>query len=91
MSNWELYDLIEAMFPKEIKEYRNSMGMEDDEDLENNELDDILYNECDINLEQLELLIERLLPLCEHAKSDLTGTVYRGFGKDGIWLIRQEV
>ena len=33
MSNWELYDLIEAMFPEEIKEFRKSFELEDDEDL----------------------------------------------------------
>ena len=90
MSNWELYDLIEAMFPEEIKDFRKSFELEDNEDLEENDLERILYNYCDIDLDQFYLLIEKLLPLCEHAKSELTGTIYRGFGKDGIWLINRK-
>ena len=91
MSNWELYDLIEAMFPKEVKEFRKSFELEDDGDLEEGDLERILYNYCDIDLDQFYLLIEKLLPLCEHAKSELTGITYRGFGKDGVWLIKQEI
>ena len=91
MSNWELYDLIEAMFSEEVKEFRKSFELEDDEDLEEGDLERILYNYCDIDLDQFYLLIERLLPLCEHAKSGLTGIPYRGFGKNGVWLIKQEV
>ena len=90
MSNWELYYLIEAMFPEEVKEFRKSFELEEG-DLEEGDLERILYNYCDIDLDQFYLLIEKLLPLCEHAKSELTGITYRGFGKDGVWLIRQEV
>lgn len=91
MSNWELYDLIEAMFPEEIKEFRKSLELEDDEDLEENDLEQILYDKIDIDIDQFYLLIEKLLPFCEHAKSELTGIAYRGFGKNGVWLIKQEV
>ena len=91
MSNWELYDLIKAMFPEEVKDFRKSFELEDNEDLEENDLERILYNYCDIDLDQFYLLIEKLLPLCEHAKSVLFDKDYKGFGKDGIWLIRQEI
>ena len=63
----------------------------DDEDLEEGDLERILYNYCDIDLDQFYFLIEKLLPLCEHTKSELTGITYRGFGKDGVWLIKQEI
>lgn len=91
MNNWELYDLIEAMFPEEVKKFRKFFELEDDGDLEEGDLERILYNYCDIDLDQFYLLIEKLLPLCERAKSGLTDTEYRGFGKNGLWLIRQEV
>ena len=91
MSNWELYDLIEVLFPEEVTKYKKSLELEDDEDLEESDLEKILYDYCDINFDQFYLLIEKLLPSCEHAKSELTGITYRGFGKDGVWLIRQEV
>ena len=91
MSNWELYDLIEAIFPEEIKEFKKSLELEDDEDLEEGDLERILYNYCDIDLDQFYLLIERLLPLCQIAKSELTNKVYQGFGKDNMWIIKREV
>ena len=91
MSNWELYYLIEAMFPEEVKEFKKSFELEDNENLKEDDLKRILHNYCDIDLDQFYLLIEKLLPLCEHAKSELTGITYRGFGKDGVWLIKQEV
>ena len=91
MSNWELYDLIEAMFPEEVKEFKKSFELEDDEDLEENDLEQILYDKIDIDIDQFYLLIERLLPLCEHAKSELTNKVYQGFGKDNMWIIKREV
>ena len=90
-NTWELYELIEAMFPKEIEEYKKSMGMTDNEELELHEMEGILYNECGLTLDQFDSIIEKLLPFCEHAESELTGTVFRGFGKDGLWLIKQEV
>ena len=91
MSNWELYDLIEAMFPEEVKEFRKSFELEDDGDLEEGDLERILYNYCDIDLDQFYFLIEKLLPLCKHAKSELTDKVYQGFGKNNIWIIKREV
>ena len=87
----EVCELVKAMFPIETKEYEKSIGMSDDEELKPHEIEDILYNKCDITLDQFDSIIEKLLPLCEHVKSELTGTAYRGFGKDGVWLIRQEV
>ena len=91
MSNWELYDLIEAMFPEEVTKYKKSLELEDDEDLEESDLEKILYDYCDINFDQFYLLIEKLLPLCEHAKSELTNKVYQGFGKNNMWIIKREV
>ena len=91
MINWELYDLIEAIFEKEIREYKKKQGYEIDDELDISELEEILYNECDMNFDQLDLIIERLLPLCQIAKSELTDKVYQGFGKDNIWIIKREV
>ena len=86
MNEQDLYELIEIMFPEEVEQLSNVLGDLEEEDLEN-----ILYNHCDINFDQFYLLIERLLPLCERAQSELTGKWYRGFGKNGFWAIKQEI
>jgi len=36
-------------------------------------------------------LVETLLPLIVVGESPLTGKIYRGFGKDGMFFIKQEV
>jgi len=36
-------------------------------------------------------LIETLLPLIVVGESPLTGKIYRGFGKEGMFFIKQEV
>lgn len=91
MTQLDLYELIEAMFPIEVTQLKKNQLLEQYEDLEENDLEKILYDKLDIDIDQFYLLIEKLLPLCERAKSELTGITYRGFGKDGLWLIRQEV
>lgn len=88
---YDFYDLIEVIFEKEIREYKKEQGYEIDDELDISELEKILYNECDMNFDQLYLIIERLLPLCQIAKSELTDKVYQGFGKDNIWIIKREV
>lgn len=91
MNELELYELLEAIFEKEIREYKKEQGYEIDDELDISELEEILYNECDMNFDQLELIIERLLPLCQIAKSELTNKLYQGFGKDNMWIIKREV
>lgn len=91
MNELELYELLESIFEKEIREYKEEQGYEIDDELDISELEEILYNECDMNFDQLDLIIERLLPLCQIAKSELTNKVYQGFGKDNIWIIKREV
>lgn len=91
MNTLETFELLNTIFEKEIKVYKIKNGYELEDDLELYELEDLLYQECDMNLDQLELIIERLLPLCQIAKSELTDKVYQGFGKDNMWIIKREV
>ena len=86
MNEQDLYELIEIMFPKEVEQLSTTLG-----DLEESDLENILYDNWDIDFDQFYLLIERLLPLCNIAQSELTGKWYRGFGKDGFWAIKQEI
>lgn len=91
MNTLETFELLNTILEKEIKVYKIKNGYELEDDLELYELEDLLYQECDMNLDQLELIIERLLPLCQIAKSELTDKVYQGFGKDNMWIIKREV
>lgn len=91
MRLFELYELIEVICEEEIIDYKINQGYDLNNDLEDSELEEILYNICDINIEQLEIIIERLLPLCQIAKSELSGKLYQGFGKNNIWIIKKEV
>lgn len=91
MNTLETFELLNTILEKEIKVYKIKNGYELEDDLELSELEDLLYQECDMNFDQLELIIERLLPLCQIAKSELTDKVYQGFGKDNMWIIKREV
>lgn len=91
MDELELCELLEALFDKEIREYKEEQGYTFDDELDISELAKILYNECDMNFDQLNLIVERLLPLCQIDKSKLTNKVYQGFGKNNMWIIKKEV
>ena len=52
---------------------------------------EILYENFDINIDQLHDIVKALLPLCDCAPSPLTDIWYRGFGKDGMWIVKEEV
>ena len=56
-------------------------------------LDELLFDEFNIDLEIFENLIKKLLPLCEAGTSPLTGIAYRGFAdvKNGFWLEKIEI
>ena len=91
MNTLEIFELLNTILEKEIKVYKIKEGYGLEDDLELSELEDLLYQECDMNLDQLELIVERLLPLCQIAKSELTNKVYQGFGKDNMWIIKREI
>jgi hypothetical protein len=42
-----------------------------------------------IEWDQAQPLISALIPLAMCAESPLTGKVYQGFAKDGLWLAKQ--
>lgn len=94
-----LYELAKVLCVEEIKEYQYSLELppeceESRFDLDNlldYELEEIFYDKYLIDLDQAHDLIKDLLPLIDVAKSELTNKVYKGFGKDNLWLIKEEV
>lgn len=87
----ELYELLEVIFEKEIIAYKENQGYEPEDELEEEELEEILYEHFDMNLDQLEMIVERLIPLCAIDKSPLSGNWYQGFAKDDMWIIKRKI
>lgn len=56
-------------------------------------IEDELLDELDIDLQQFQKIIERLLPLIMIAHSGLTEKSYKGFAniEAGVWLVKTEV
>lgn len=50
-----------------------------------------IIDQFDIDLGSFQEIIERLLPLIQIGQSELTKTMYKGFGKDGVWLVKMEI
>ena len=87
MNYYDLYELIEVLCEEGIKEFMDINGCIPDK----HELEDIFYLKFDIDIEQFYKIVECLLPLCNVAKSELTDLWYRGFGKDGLWLVKEKI
>lgn len=62
------------------------------EDVDEADIGQDLYDKFGFpNFETFQEMIGKLLPLCDTARSELTGRAYRGFGKDGLFLVKMEV
>ena len=64
---------------------REILGYSEDDEVDGSEIERELYDTFGFpNLEEFMDLVEKLLPLCEAARSELTGKAYRGFAKNGL-------
>jgi hypothetical protein len=59
-----------------------------DEDID--AMDDLMAEHFGIDLRIFAELIEKLLPFCASGTSPLTGASYRGFAKDGCFVVKTE-
>lgn len=67
-------------------------GLDYDEiDADENIIEEHIYAEFGIDLEQFTELINRLLPMIDVGKSPLTNKRYKGFAQPGIWLVKIEI
>lgn len=80
--NYDIYELLAHL--AELKE-PGVFDLEDEESLE-----EFIWNNYEINLENFNNLINDLLPLCDKAKSPLTDKLYQGFGTGNYWLVKKE-
>lgn len=54
-------------------------------------IDSELYEKFEITSDTFCEIIRHLLPLVTVAPSGLTGKLYRGFGGNGSWLVKEEI
>ena len=74
---------------------------EDYEEADNctEQIENILIDEMNIDLETLERIVSKLLPLIEIGKSPLTGIAYKGFSREFIkgsckvrkWIAKMQI
>lgn len=63
------------------------------------QIENILIDEMNIDLETLERIVSKLLPLIEIGKSPLTGIAYKGFSREFIkgsckvrkWIAKMQI
>lgn len=60
------------------------------DDMDYQMLDEMLIDKFDIQFEQFIEITKTLLKYVTVAKSPLTGNVYKGFGKNGLWYLKTE-
>jgi hypothetical protein len=64
----------------------------DEDEFTNDDVDYVieqaLYQEFGIDVDQLLKLLNVLVPLIDVARSPITKTLYKGFGNDGFWMLK---
>lgn len=68
---------------------RHLFQLEEEDDLD--AIDEALFDQWSIDFETFKAMLEHLVPLIEVGTSELTGNTYKGFAKDGLWLVKEEV
>lgn len=76
---------IEELACKLVELDYNEIGV--DTTLIEDELDD----KFDVDLDELKELVDHLIPLIQIGRSPLTDTIYKGFGEDGVMIVKAEV
>lgn len=87
----DYYNLIGVLCEKEIDEFceKNNCEIEDLNDLH---IEDFLYDKYKMHIGGFVDLIKDLLPLIDLKFSEVERPkLYKGFSKDGFWIIKKEV
>lgn len=71
-------------------------GLDYDEiDADYDAIEQAVYDNFNTDIDSLERIVKKLLPMIDFAKSELTGKTYKGFAKvedgRGFWLAKIEV
>ena len=94
----DLNELILAMCSKELNNYQTNMELPEDFEadrfnsdiLDDYDLEEILYDAFEMDIEQFEELVRRLLPLIYVSESLFDKKLVKGFAKDNTWLVKTE-
>ena len=86
----EIYDLILHLCEDHVASYKENNDIEEEEELEDFEIEDILFECFGIQIDDFNNLIKLLIPLCSLDKSP-NGKLYQGFATNKSWLIKEEV
>jgi hypothetical protein len=78
VSDMQAYDLAMAI-----------LGLPDD--TEDDVVNRALWVHCGVDFEDFKSIVNLLTPLAMIGDSALTGAKYRGFAKDGWFIVKQEV
>lgn len=77
--HYELAMVLTGRDPNDDKHFDDEDGVADD-----------LFDKYGIEYDAFEALIDDLMPLIEAGKSPLTEKLFKGFGKDGVFLSKIE-
>ena len=66
------------------------LGVDADDNWE--DLDDLLYDEFHTDLQHLELIVDKLMPMIVVGGSEITGNLYKGFAdiKNKMFIMKME-
>lgn len=68
------------------------IGLDYDEIDANTEIiDRELVVNLNVDLQQFQRIVERLIPLIQVGQSPLTKKIYKGFAEDSVWLVKSEI
>ncbi|MDM1378186.1 hypothetical protein [Myroides marinus] len=54
-------------------------------------IEEELDEKFDVDLDELKVLIDHLIPLIQIGRSPLTDILYKGFGDNGVMIVKAEV
>lgn len=63
----------------------------DEIDADTSIIEEALYNKYELSLEKFHDLVDKLIDMIDVGKSPVTDKVYKGFTKDGAWIVKKEI
>lgn len=78
LDHWDVEELAATILGVEETDYSET-------------LDEALYDKFDVSFEQFHKIVEALVDYTIPAKSALTDATYKGFIKDGAFIVKGEV
>lgn len=68
---------------------REMLGL--DSDADSNQVEEALAEKLEVSFDSFHRIVEMLTPLTPPARAALSGNIFHGFIKDGVFLVKAEV